>query len=170
MDLHLITFASRPQVVPLPPADRPLPPLRAPGITADRSASNLQAALQLAYGLYPPGVLRRALILSDGNQTEGDVLAEAQEALRRGVRVDVQPLRTEGSEEVLVRELRLLGERAEGEDRETEGGGARARTIHGRGLSVARPPGAALEAYAVSRLVSTVGNDGPELIEPLHES
>ncbi len=33
-----------------------------------------------------------------------------------------------------------------------------------------QPPGAALEAYAVSRLVSTVGNDGPELIEPLHES
>ena len=33
-----------------------------------------------------------------------------------------------------------------------------------------QPPGAALEAYAVSRLVSTVGNDGAELIEPLHES
>lgn len=31
-------------------------------------------------------------------------------------------------------------------------------------------PGAALEAYAVSRLVSTVGNDGPELVEPLPES
>ncbi len=30
-------------------------------------------------------------------------------------------------------------------------------------------PGANLEAYAVSRLVSTVGNDGPELIEPLAE-
>ena len=31
-------------------------------------------------------------------------------------------------------------------------------------------PGSALEAYAVSRLVSTVGNDGPELIVPLEES
>ncbi len=31
-------------------------------------------------------------------------------------------------------------------------------------------PGAELEAYAVSRLVSTVGNDGPELIEPVEES
>ena len=31
-------------------------------------------------------------------------------------------------------------------------------------------PGTELEAYAVSRLVSTVGNDGPELIEPLAES
>ncbi|MBP8920557.1 MAG: SOS response-associated peptidase [Micropruina sp.] len=31
-------------------------------------------------------------------------------------------------------------------------------------------PGADLEAYAVSRLVSTVGNDGPELIVPLADS
>lgn len=31
-------------------------------------------------------------------------------------------------------------------------------------------PGAQLEAYAVSRLVSTVGNDGPELVLPLEES
>ena len=31
-------------------------------------------------------------------------------------------------------------------------------------------PGADLEAYAVSRLISTVGNDGPELIVPLADS
>ncbi|MFT4295218.1 MAG: SOS response-associated peptidase [Micropruina sp.] len=37
-------------------------------------------------------------------------------------------------------------------------------------LDLLDAPGAQLEAYAVSRLVSTVGNDGPELIEPLPES
>ena len=37
-------------------------------------------------------------------------------------------------------------------------------------LELLQAPGAELEAYAVPRLVSTVGNDGPELIEPLRES
>lgn len=37
-------------------------------------------------------------------------------------------------------------------------------------LELLQAPGADLEAYAVSRLVSTVGNDGPELIDPLPES
>jgi len=37
-------------------------------------------------------------------------------------------------------------------------------------LPLLEAPGAELEAYAVSRLVSTVGNDGPELIDPLPES
>ena len=36
-------------------------------------------------------------------------------------------------------------------------------------LPLLEAPGAELEAYAVSRLVSTVGNDGPELVEPLPE-
>ena len=49
------------------------------------AGTNLQAALQLAYGLYPPGYLQRAVLLSDGVQTDGDLLAEANRAreLRR---------------------------------------------------------------------------------------
>ncbi|MFT3862534.1 SOS response-associated peptidase [Micropruina sp.] len=37
-------------------------------------------------------------------------------------------------------------------------------------LELLEAPGADLEAYAVSRLVSRVGNDGPELVEPLPQS
>lgn len=136
-DLHLLTFAARPRLRPLPPPDQPLPPLRqaqTPAATAikdprrgaadlppaarpdnpgdpgvDPSATNLQAALQLSYGLHAPDTLRRVMIFSDGNQTEGDVLAEAQAARARGVRVGYFPLAAEPQPEVLLRELRLAG-------------------------------------------------------------
>jgi hypothetical protein len=82
-DLHVVRFAGRPRLVPLPASGVALPPLRTPQSKAvaddetDRTASNLQAALQLSYGLHAPGTLRRTVLFSDGNQTEGDVLGEA---------------------------------------------------------------------------------------------
>lgn len=113
-DLHLLTFAGRPRLVPLPEPGQPLPPLR-PAADAGlaRHASNLQAALQLSYGLHSPDTLRRAVLLTDGNQTEGDVLAEALAAGRRGVHVGYFPVAAEPSPEVLVRELRMIGGESE---------------------------------------------------------
>ena len=51
------------------------------------AATDLQAALQLAYGLYPPGTIKRAVLLSDGNQTQGDLLAEASRAKQLDLRL-----------------------------------------------------------------------------------
>ncbi len=47
-----------------------------------RRATDIASALQLAYGLFPEGYLRRAVVLSDGVQTDGDLLAEAQPRAR----------------------------------------------------------------------------------------
>ena len=69
--------------------------------------SNLQAALQLAYGLFPPGHLRRVVLVSDGGQTEGDLLAEASRARRFGVRLHAQLNRRGAPPEVAVRDLEL---------------------------------------------------------------
>ncbi|MGK4003000.1 VWA domain-containing protein [Sorangium sp. So ce1036] len=71
------------------------------------AGSNLQAALQLAYGLYPPGYLKRAVLMSDGVQTDGDVLAEANRARDFGVRLFAIPYRRPAPPEVAVRELRM---------------------------------------------------------------
>ena len=76
-------------------------------------SSNLQAALQLSYGLHAPDTLRRAVLFTDGNQTEGDVTSEALSARRRGVRVGYFPLAAEEAAEVLVRDLRLLSDTTE---------------------------------------------------------
>lgn len=113
--LRVVTFARRPQRVPLdddaaeiPPFQRhgapskapaepdgaappPAPPDKAPELLAstDRpgAATDIQAAVQLGYGLFPPGTIRRMVLLSDGNQTNGDLLAEASRARELGVKL-----------------------------------------------------------------------------------
>ena len=67
----------------------------------------MKAALQLAYGLYPQGFLKRAVLFSDGVQTEGDVLAEANRAKAFGVKLFTVPYRRPAPPEVAVRELKM---------------------------------------------------------------
>jgi Ca-activated chloride channel family protein len=71
------------------------------------AGSNLQAALQYAYGLYGPGFLRRAVLISDGLQTDGDILAEANRAAEHGVKLHTIPYTKPVPPEVAVRELKL---------------------------------------------------------------
>lgn len=103
--LALVTFGQKPRRVELPPDGTPL------GSDAlarhDADASDLAAALTLAYGLYPPGTLPRAVLVSDGNETEGDLASEAEEAARRGVRVSYVTFPRRQDDEVLVRSLTL---------------------------------------------------------------
>jgi Ca-activated chloride channel family protein len=120
--LLLVTFGRHPRLVPLPPDGVPLPADAlarhdpgarghndgsAGGGDSNSDGSDLSAALSLAYGLFPPGTIKRALLVSDGNETEGDLAAEAGEAARRGVHVDVVPARADAEPEVLVRALTL---------------------------------------------------------------
>lgn len=111
--IKVVTFAKRPRVVPPVEGNEnaPVPIERHAGDDGKRgdlgSASNLQAALQLAYGLYPPGYLKRAVLLSDGVQTDGDVLAEANRAKDFGVRLFSIPYRRPAPPEVAVQNLRV---------------------------------------------------------------
>jgi Mg-chelatase subunit ChlD len=103
--LRLVTFGKKPRLVELPPTGTPLP---ADALARhDGDGSDLSAALTLAYGLYPPGTLPRAVLVSDGNETEGDLAAEAQTAKRRGVRVSYVSFPSQKDDEVLVRALTL---------------------------------------------------------------
>ena len=122
-DLHIVTFAGRPGVLrDSRGASEPTTVETLRGPAGHREAaqawlrpdsSNLQAALQLSYGLHAPDTLRRAVLFTDGNQTEGDVTSEALSARRRGVRVGYFPLAAEEAAEVLVRDLRLLSDTTE---------------------------------------------------------
>ncbi|WP_437934949.1 VWA domain-containing protein [Sorangium sp. So ce341] len=117
--IKVITFARRPRLVERAAgeaaggdAERRAPAigrhLDEKGQRGDLGAgSNLQAALQLAYGLYPPGYLKRAVLMSDGVQTDGDLLAEANRARDFGVRLFSIPYRRPAPPEVAVRELRM---------------------------------------------------------------
>ncbi len=115
--LRVVTFARRPRVVALPERlapDAHLPAFVRHDADAQRArapeagaGTDLGAALSLSYGLFPPGYLRRVVVLSDGVQTEGDALGEASRAARFGARVSVVPAREATPAEVAVRDLRL---------------------------------------------------------------
>jgi Ca-activated chloride channel homolog len=111
--VKLITFAKRPRLVDADEKKPDAPPAierhaDEKGQRAELGAgSNLQAALQLAYGLYPPGYLKRAVLLSDGVQTDGDILAEANRARAFGIRLFTIPFRRPAPPEVAIRELRM---------------------------------------------------------------
>jgi Ca-activated chloride channel family protein len=112
--IRVITFAKRPRVVPMaddakeaPVLARHDPPTARP---EDRlglgAATDIASAMQLAYGQFPAGYLRRAVILSDGVETDGDMLAEANRAKQFGVKVFVIPYKRPVPGEVAVRDLR----------------------------------------------------------------
>lgn len=111
--IKLVTFARRPRLVAPDEKTPDQPPLvdrhkDAKGQRGELGAgSNLQAALQLAYGLYPPGYLKRAVLLSDGVQTDGDFLAEANRARDFGIRLFTIPYRRPVPPEVAVKGLRM---------------------------------------------------------------
>lgn len=117
--IRVVTFARRPRVIPLdeitltapkierheaPPTGDPKKDKARQGLGA---ASDLASALQLAYGLYPAGMLRRAVLISDGVQTDGDVLAEANRARDFGVKLYTIPYTRPVPGEVALRELRV---------------------------------------------------------------
>lgn len=112
-ELHVVRFGKKPLRMSLPAPGVPIPSLRektdSVADDVDPSASNLQGALQFAYGLFSPGMLRHLVVFSDGNQTEGDALSEATAAAQRKLHLHVFPLSASDAPEVLVRELRLLG-------------------------------------------------------------
>ena len=116
--IKVITFARRPRAIVIADDAKTAPALERHEIPDPKGASagkakvgqgaatDIASALQLAYGLYPSGYLRRAVILSDGVQTDGDVLAEANRAREFGVKVFSVPYHRPVPGEVAVRELR----------------------------------------------------------------
>ncbi|HXX65944.1 MAG TPA: VWA domain-containing protein [Polyangiaceae bacterium] len=101
--VRVVTFAKRPRVVPIG-SSAPVIERHGPGLGA---ATDIASALQLAYGLFPEGYLRHAVVLSDGVQTDGDLLAEANRAKRFGVRLFAVPTKRPVPGEVAVRDLRI---------------------------------------------------------------
>jgi Mg-chelatase subunit ChlD len=104
-NLQLITFAEQP--IAVRKADgTPLSAgiARHPGGGA---GTDTQAAMQLAYGMYPDGYVPRMVIVSDGNQTQGDVAVEAYRAKELGVRVSWRTFDQDKTSEIRVAGLTL---------------------------------------------------------------
>lgn len=84
---------------------RPFLPEVDRAFTGRTDQTNLAEALRLALAVRPPDAAYRIVLLSDGNETAGDLLAEARSARAQGVPVDVVPLRYRYDNEVIVEQL-----------------------------------------------------------------
>lgn len=73
----------------------------------DKGGSSLENALRLSASLLPDGTAKRIVLLSDGNETEGNALQQARALAAQGVTVDVYPLVSEEQPEVQLTKLEL---------------------------------------------------------------
>jgi Mg-chelatase subunit ChlD len=105
-DVQLVTFARSARAVRLP-EDGAVPAVTRHEGEHAGAESDLAGALQHAYGLFPPGHLRRAVFVTDGGQTRGDLLAEAARAARFGVQIHYAESHEGAPPEVGVSELEL---------------------------------------------------------------
>jgi len=99
-NLQLITFAEQ-ALVAHADDGKPL----SSGIKRHAGAgagTDTQSAMQLAYGLYPEGFLPRMVIVSDGNQTVGDVAVEGYRAKELGVKVSWRTFDQDKTSEIRV--------------------------------------------------------------------
>ncbi|MCB9532328.1 MAG: VWA domain-containing protein [Myxococcales bacterium] len=103
--VRLVTFAERPVVVPIAPGQRDIPALarhESGGLATDAAA-----ALRLSYGLCPQDHIARFVLVSDGNENRGDLVAEAATAADFGVEVSTAEIPFDPAAEVMVRGLEL---------------------------------------------------------------
>lgn len=76
-----------------------IPPGRLPPMP-EPDRTNISAAIRLAMAMFPADTSKRIVLLSDGNDNLGDVLAEARRSKADGIPIDVRPLHYEHANEV----------------------------------------------------------------------
>ncbi len=101
--IQVVTFAEKPMVARRD-GGKPVIARHTKGPAKGGAGTDIQAAIQLGYGLYPPGYLPRMVIVSDGNQTRGDLLGEAYRAKEMTVKLS---WRTFADDQ--VKEIRVVG-------------------------------------------------------------
>lgn len=100
-EVRVIAFARRPYIVELD-ADGRLEAIPRPEDENDRLATDLAAAVRMTFGLFPQDHLKRLVLISDGNETSGDVLGEVHRAAAFGVKVYNKEIPFETPPEVLI--------------------------------------------------------------------
>jgi uncharacterized membrane protein len=73
----------------------------------ERSATDLAAGIEQALSLLPADTANRLLLISDGNQTRGNLLEAAELARANGIPIDVVPIRYEYENEVLIESVKV---------------------------------------------------------------
>ncbi|TWT95787.1 VWA domain-containing protein [Neorhodopirellula pilleata] len=103
----MIVFG-RDATIEIPPYDDDVPPMRRLESLLQRTdATNLEAALNLAQASMPEDTSRRIVIVTDGNENVGRARTMAARVTAAGIGIDIVPIVTEASQEVLVEKIDL---------------------------------------------------------------
>jgi Mg-chelatase subunit ChlD len=105
-EVQVIAFAKHPYKVEVP-EEGPLEAIPRPANEKDGLYTDAAGALRMAYGLFPQDHIKRAVIISDGNETRGDFLAEAHRAGAFGIRLYNKETEIEVRPEVLIRDVEV---------------------------------------------------------------
>ena len=89
-DIHLITFAGRPQLQDVS-SNAARIAISENVDPTDGMSTDLEGAIGLALSTFPPEGARRILLVTDGNQNRGDALAAASRAREAGVVIFTEP-------------------------------------------------------------------------------
>ncbi len=110
-DLAGVIVFGKDASIEVPPFGDDLPPLsRLEGAEVRTDATNLEAALELAQSSMPSDTLQRIVIVTDGNQTIGQVQSIARRLAAAGIGIDVVPAPTQSGADVLVEKIDLPSE------------------------------------------------------------
>ena len=100
----LVVFGAEPATL-VAPSERPaIGVVRA---SIPRDATDIAAAIRRGLAELPPEHAPRLVLLSDGNETEGDALGAAQAASARGVPIDTWAVERAPSAEVAIERVRM---------------------------------------------------------------
>lgn len=109
VQVGVMDLGGTPRVRHLPGRDRPdltATDLDAAEVESDGDAlgqqTDIAAAIRLAQGLFPAGAARRMVLISDGQQTQGDAATAAREAAVSGVVIDALPVAGQAQPDVRV--------------------------------------------------------------------
>ena len=110
--LAVIDIAERADITRLPSTASDIP-VRTLTLIGDQS--RLAAGVQMALAIAPPGTAVRIILISDGNETAGDLKAVARVAAANRIPIDVLSLRYKYDREVVFRRLVAPGRARSGQ-------------------------------------------------------
>ena len=103
-----IVVFGRDAAIEVPPFDDDIPPLRRlEGMIGRTDATDLEAALNLAQASMPEDTARRIVVVTDGNENLGSARDTAGRLAAAGIGIDVVPVTTRATGEVVVEKVDL---------------------------------------------------------------
>lgn len=106
-DLAGVIIFGRDAAVEQPPDDENIQIKRAPEARIETDHTNIAGALKLAMASFPQDAARRVVLVTDGNENQGDALDQARQMAEAGVGVDVVPVRYAARADVAVERISI---------------------------------------------------------------